>query len=480
MMIHKLPCELLCKIASFIPFSDGLHDSNANSTPTIIGFATSFECQTATNIMCSYFDYNVELLKEILNSNESSVTSLLQAWFTNQRSMLHSVRSLISQSSDYQSNTENVMLRRHTISFYIEESVRVRCCRSMLQIIVESSIDEITTTNGFSAFRISPSNFRPRKRKKNTYSYFIRAIDNELVYGMSYSDVVRKCLDAYDRGCEGVNLFYTTELLRERCVDPCISSPALAAMICVDQVVLAWLSSQRMNETTYWKQPFYTYANTRKMERENGGAKPLSFFVLMNKSSSHDIISSVIDQTYISPLLCYQKDVCRCRRCRECVIAVQSGISDMVTYENTNLLKDLSENDDPFFSQVLRMVLNSTTVTRYELNQLLKEATRSIVRFVSDLDERWDETAIKERIMTFIQNEADPFSIGTERQLWESFSLYNVSEEIETAYDILDDCIENNNIISSDVRYALIDVRESIFLRARVLDRQSKITDYYR
>ena len=126
MMIHKLPCELLCKIASFIPFSDGLHDSNANSTPTIIGFATSFECQTATNIMCSYFDYNVELLKEILNSNESSVTSLLQAWFTNQRSMLHSVRSLISQSSDYRSNTENLMLRRHTISFYIEESVRVR------------------------------------------------------------------------------------------------------------------------------------------------------------------------------------------------------------------------------------------------------------------------------------------------------------------------------------------------------------------
>ena len=56
----------------------------------------------------------------------------------------------------------------------------------------------------------------------------------------------------------------------------------------------------------------------------------------------------------------------------------------------------------------------------------------------------------------------------------------NVSEEIETAYDILDDCIENNNIISSDVRYALIDVRESIFLRARVLDRQSKITDYFR
>lgn len=289
--MQQLSVDILAKIVSYLPLNDDVQCEDGLPFRFVNNIHVSrYE---RNFILDSYFDTNMKILIEMINSNYhySLLDSFLYLWDSAQYRDTATFKYLICSCCEDDNQNDDGLVKI-TISYNSPDGNRLH--RTIIEEKLRASIELHVTSYGFPSLQHSKGNY-------------IRSIDNKTVYGMSVNDAINYCLDKYDHRHSGVNLFVTTPMSRERCLDIAFTVPTFSVMNCLDSISNAWVESEaKYTSVSYhWSDLMLSFRNNPLISVENGlylSSKSIQTMLTMDSSNDNPRFQPVVQIVHIGPI----------------------------------------------------------------------------------------------------------------------------------------------------------------------------------
>ncbi|KAL7457721.1 hypothetical protein ACHAWC_009280 [Mediolabrus comicus] len=246
--------------------------------------------------------------------------------------------------------------------------------------------------------------------------FLLRSLNDVMINWIESKDVIIECfIDHFRNDLSGINLFCTSQLLRENHLDLLFTDPMLSSLACMDVIILAHFeANENLTVVSRFMYPVYPY-HYNQMVRST---VPLVVGILNNEESSEAMITRFCrDRSLITNIAYFDS---------------RREVDEYNDETITTILLDVIRNESVAATNVLKMILKSGRVHRYDLTIALIILSRNVLDdwvFRERIEKsKWNLIDVVDRLRTLSIYGGDLYSVGDELR----YAGYPINHENET------------------------------------------------